>query len=344
MSNACRVIRVTRSIRLTITALTTCLLGCGERHPTMGMRSFAKLGAPTLSLHADHPSLQGDVTDAMLLDGNVFVLQAADARVAAISSSDGHLLWRFGRRGAGPTEFASPTSMFLLREGGLGVVDPRQGRITLLSASGDLRGTISGEALSSEVHNACDVGAAGILAIHLPKFALVRFDSTGSVAARDSLRWPDPRMNEVMQFQQGFFARSHAGPCVIFSMRGNYFSEFSPSTLKAVEFHSYVEPYVFPKVEIRKGMPILLEHTGSSGAAFAAVFGDNLFVLAGEGSLAGRVVDMYSVASGTYRRSFKLPRRGYEIDVNQDMLLVLEDSDEGSRIELFRLPISFRAN
>lgn len=81
-----------------------------------------------------------EVEDAFLDGSRVILLQAADARVTAVDLPTGEVAWRFGRRGAGPGEFIAPTTLFALTGGGVGVVDPRQGRITRIDTSGQLVG------------------------------------------------------------------------------------------------------------------------------------------------------------------------------------------------------------
>jgi hypothetical protein len=89
-----------------------------ERQPTVVLDGFA------------------DVTGAALLgDGTVVVLDAVTHELR-FYGADGRLLTATGREGAGPGEFASPTSLARYRGDSVAVFDPALGRISLFSRAG----------------------------------------------------------------------------------------------------------------------------------------------------------------------------------------------------------------
>jgi len=281
--------------------------------------------------------MMSDIEDAFLDGPRVILLQAADARVTTVDLSTGDVVWRFGRRGAGPGEFAAPISLFARIGSGVGVVDPRQGRISLIDSSGHLVGSISGELLEKEPHNVCDVGTRGLLAIRLPGLDVARAYVHGAIVIRDSLVWPRTLMNTEYVYRQGLFARSRNGRCVVFAMRGEFFAEFDSETAKPIRFFRYLDGFDFPKMVEQRGR--LVPEVFRTSASSAAVSDNVLFVLkGGEGKSSGRIVDAYSIDDGGFLYSFALPRSSYKIDVDAGRLMVLEWPDSGSRLDIYQLP------
>ncbi len=327
-------------MRTLFTALVSSLafVGCVRDVRDPSGRVFHALGSPSLTLENSHPVMISDVEDAMLDGSNIVLLQSADARVTAVTAKTGEVAWSFGRRGAGPAEFAAPSSLFARSGGGVGVVDPRQGRITLLRSSGALENTVTGDLLEREPHNICDAGRAGLLAIRLPRLDVVRATLQGRVVVQDSLVWPDSRMNSNFLFRQGYFARSHDGRCVAIAIRGDFFAEFDAEIARPRRFFRYRDAFVYADAVPQKSGPPVVKDSRTA-ASYAAVSGDQLFVLTGGTDLTkGRTVDVYSLSDGAYAYSIALPRTAYEIDVDAGRLLVLEWPDSGSRIDLYQLP------
>ena len=90
-------------------------------------------------------------------DGNVYV---ADAQVSEIRvfGPDGAHLRTFGRKGAGPGEFTELYSLAWIGDS-LAALDPRAGRISLLSRSGEWLGQIAHPAITGPVVRLHSVGS-----------------------------------------------------------------------------------------------------------------------------------------------------------------------------------------
>jgi hypothetical protein len=69
-------------------------------------------------------------------DGRVYVVDHVNAHVLAYSP-EGRLLWRRGRKGAGPGEFQIPYRLAVGRDGRVYVYDHATGAVSVLSADGD---------------------------------------------------------------------------------------------------------------------------------------------------------------------------------------------------------------
>ena len=313
--------------------------GCQfEADPQAPTRRFVELAAPSLFIPASDTILTSFVQSALLVDDQIVLLQPHDARILALDVVTGQTKWSAGRRGAGPGEFLQPQSLFPRAGSGIGVVDSRQGRITIFSSSGSLVSEVTGDMFGREVQNVCDAGEHGLLALQLPYFGVVRANDEGKVVLRDSLVWPDTTMNRSTYFRQAFWANSREGRCVTFAMMGNYFAEFDAVALKPLAFRPYLVPLKFPKpVGERNGFPTY-DAKGSSAAA-GVISEDNFYVLyGGQREPYYRIIDVYALTDGAYRYSMMLPRQAYFIDVAGGSLLVIEISEEGQAISVFPLP------
>jgi hypothetical protein len=301
-------------------------------------RRFVELPEPMLFIPTSDTILTSFVQSALLVDDQIVLLQPQDARIIALDAVTGRPTWSAGRRGAGPGEFFQPQSMFPRVGGGFGVVDSRQGRITLFSAAGAVVGEVTGDMFGREVQNVCDTGDYGLLVLQLPYFGVVRANVQGKIVKRDSLVWPDTTMNGSTYFRQAFWANSRGGRCVTFAMMGNYFAEYDAVALLPRAFRPYVVPLKFPRpVGERNGWPTYNARVSSAGAG--AISDKDFFVLyGGQREPYDQIIDVYTLADGAYRYSMKLPRKTYFIDVLGGRLLTIETTEEGQSISLFPLP------
>lgn len=86
------------------------------------------------SFHNDNPDLiLGNVTSIRVTDSNnIYVLDSMQNTIWAFDEA-GNLINKIGRKGRGPGEFESPTSMVLVQDSLLAVLDPNQLRISLFN-------------------------------------------------------------------------------------------------------------------------------------------------------------------------------------------------------------------
>ncbi|WP_353269386.1 hypothetical protein [Gemmatimonas sp.] len=312
-------------------------VGCVENQPRK-VRTFRDLGAALWADSSGAAIGDGDVLDAMLLDSLVVMLSPDLGNVRAVSANSGQLKWVAGRKGAGPAEFASPTTLLWMTPERFAVIDPRQGRVSILASDGRFLSSISGDATSIDLHNTCYTRTGRLLGVDLARSRVIQWSMEGSVVASDSIVWPDKEMNEVFIYRQGYFARSRGSTCVLISLRGNYFLALDSASFRGAKYMPYFERYSYaPVTGYRNGYAIV--NDAGASADGSAVDGKNLFVLhVGSGSLKSRVVDVYDVSTGQYEYSIKLERPAFSVDVAGGKMMVLERSDLGIRVSVHPLP------
>ncbi len=73
-----------------------------------------------------------------LSDRSVAVFDESEMQVVALSTETGRKLWSFGRKGAGPREFSGGHQLLRDRDGNIVVLDKSNGRLTVLSQTGQI--------------------------------------------------------------------------------------------------------------------------------------------------------------------------------------------------------------
>ncbi len=281
--------------------------------------------------------LGGDVQDALIVDSNVVLLDQAQGQLRALSLVDGRRMWIAGRKGAGPGEFASPVSLVWIAEGRFVVIDTRQGRASVFSSNGLPLEQLVGSATALDLHTGCATGDGMFLSVNMSRSQIVQVGRTGSIAREDSLVWPEAPMNEYALFRQGMFARARGGPCVLISTRGGYFAVLDSLPISQATFRPYLSKYAYPpKIGERNGQPVFAP--AGTAAYWAVRDGGLLYILAdGPGDSKAQLLDVYDVARGSYLFSIKLAHPAFIFDVSGDRLLVIDDTEGGSRASLYQL-------
>ena len=314
--------------------------------PSLGISACDAAGrsdreVPTLptrerwTLRFDQNDVAADFDDVFLLDTIVLTVESSTAQISAFETDSGHQLWKRGQRGAGPGEYLEPKQLFGYSPNLVGVVDTRQGRITLLRGDGTTDRLITGERATGDLTNVCGSNDGTILAVRLPQFEIVRIDEQPEATVLYRLGWPVPIYNETPLLQQGLFARSREGDCVVYQPRGDFFFSVVGDSLPTDRFHRYSQPYPAQTLDRTKQYPQI--SPGGVAAAYAVVKADSLFVLRGgitKGDK-GRV-DVYLLQTGERVAQFTLPPQTYKFDVEGDRLIVLQSTESGSLLTLYQ--------
>src|SRR5690606_32559114 len=103
------------------------------------------------TLRFDQPEIAADFDDIFILKDRVLTVESSTAQDSAFSLDDGKQLWKKGRSGAGPGEYLEPGQLFGFSSELVGVVDTRQGRITLLRSDGSIGEIITGERVAGDL-------------------------------------------------------------------------------------------------------------------------------------------------------------------------------------------------
>lgn len=281
---------------------------------------------------ADSPA---DFDDARLFRGQVVAAESSTHRVRAFDASTGDERWVQGKKGEGPGEYVGISQLLPFSTDLLAVVDRSVGRITLLRPDGSLDRVIAGERTAGDLTNVCSTQDGSLLAVKPPRFDVVRIDSAPQARTLYRLQWPNPTYNESMLLQQGLFANSHEGTCVIFQPRGDYFFAVDGDSLPPLDrMLRYVTPYPAQRIDRSKRFPTA--SPAGIAAAWAAVQGDSAFVMRWGDVEADRgLVDVYLLSTGRRVAVFRLPRDVYRFDVHGNTLLTLRLTEEGSVLTVY---------
>lgn len=266
-----------------------------------------------------------NVSAVLLLDSTVVILQAADARLTGVNARTGEVLWHAGRRGAGPGEFTLPNSLVSFPPDRFGVVDNRAGRMLIFDARGQYLTSVSGPLFHQQMDSMCPTSDGEFLATRFPSGTTLRGTRTGEVRTERRNVWPDSKLDSAPQLTQARFARVHqsGSPCVLHTVRGNFFGVVDPVTLHMDSIRVYADSLPMPRIVMKNGFTALEQDlvTGTS-----AVIGDTLLyvLFGGVSPEAERIIDVYGAVDGGYRWSVQLPRTTFQIDIQGDRLLTLE--------------------
>lgn len=286
------------------------------------------------TLRFDQSDVAADFDDIFILGDRVLTVESSTAQVSAFALDDGEALWKIGRRGAGPGEYLQPSQLFGFSKDLVGVVDTRQGRITLLRGDGSVGHMITGERVAGDLTNVCGTFNESMLAVRLPQFEIIRITEQPEAKVLYTLRWPVPIYNETPLLQQGLFAKARNGQCVVYQPRGDFFFAVDGDSLRTDSFHRYAKAYPPQKLDRTQQFPRI--SPGGFAAGYAVVKDDSIFIL--RGGIAKEdegMVDIYLLSTGERVAIATLPAKTYKFDVAGAHLVVLQNTDSGSHLTVY---------
>lgn len=227
----------------------------------------------------------------------------------------GQLEWRFGRRGSGPGEFIRIMDVEFDSDGNLLILDVDQGRVTVISPSGEL----------VETHRALDAEQVLPKAFHPGSWSVMpgllsRQDtlwvSRTNVASRSVARPASLRYNHA-QASEGWATNMVDGGAVVFFRWSSQIVTLGPQGnvrlvfdgIEHISFPDVVEQEVTPPAE--SGLLSLrvarIDPKAVTASIAASVHESRIYVLfAGRTDQARQILDSYSM-SGDYLGSYLLP-------------------------------------
>lgn len=255
--------------------------------------------------------------------GQLFVVDRSTPRIVALDANSGAMLWKVGRIGAGPEEFAGVAALFPAREGGVAVVDFLNRRIVELSAHGEFVRTVSIAGMGQQPNQVCQYDDRFLVAdVFQPN--LLELDSTGALVEKLSPIWPD-LVNAKWESHQVSLANNDTGDrCLVALSTGRGFALLSSGENPVVA--PYVEQFeVYGLGDRAKEGE--MEVWATYGSSFV---GDTAMILfSGNSSNRSQWIDRYNSASGKYLDTYLLPFKTPRFAAGGDTLFVLDTARTG---------------
>lgn len=257
--------------------------------------------------------------------GRLFVFDRALAQLVALDPNTGALLWKVGRLGQGPEEFAGVSALFLDRAGGVGVVDSRNGRIARVDPLGQFISLVPTGTVGHQVGQVCAFGESQFVAADVFSPSLIMMDSTGALIRTLSPIWPDLVDLPSIDSRLVLLWNDEAGKrCLVALLTGRGFALLSAAQEPTLV--SYVERFDVYGVG---------ERQGEGEVAFTAVFdaefvADTVTILfTGRTEDRARLLDRYSGVSGEYLGTYLLPFKTVEFAAGGRLVFALDPSETG---------------
>lgn len=248
----------------------------------------------------------------------LYVFDDALLRLAALEATTGRLLWRVGRLGQGPGEFAGVGSILPTPGGGVGIVDLANRRLTLVSASGAVSASISLAAMGSQPNQVCASADRFLVADAFQPFLQV-MDSAGAPTERLLPIWHD-LVGTGWESRQVMLRNDEtASKCLVALFSGRGFAILTPDGGKVTV--PYVETFDVFGTGARRD-----EGTMAFWATVDASFdGDTVLIhFAGKTADKYRLIDRYDANSGAYLGSARLPFRSPEIASGRGLVFAVD--------------------
>ena len=247
--------------------------------------------------------------------GGLVVADWGDFSIRELSAS-GELVWQFGRSGPGPGEFLAILDFHFADDGNLHVLDPRNRRVTVVSATGDLVETVPvpGGEPAALLPASFDPGYFAVVPHTNKKDTLWRsFSKTGG--RHRTVLMPSEVAFDHDLAGEGWAAEIPGGRAVVF-FRWSSRMIILEADGNASVVADGIEAIPFPElVAVERSGPgwtvsgFKVDPKAVKAARGATATASRIFVLyVGATGHAGRVVDTYSTQDGEYLGSYLFPR------------------------------------
>jgi hypothetical protein len=244
----------------------------------------------------------------------------------------GRLLWRFGRTGRGPEEFAHPRDIKMDRQGRTWVLDITNGRIAIIGDDGSLEERIPLSAVGRTAEGIVPEASGGAILLTLEaERPIVRLSRSGKIVERAAFPSPEHELMHPLASQLVVGHDPRDGTWVAAYGLGDGFFSFR-STRWLGYRGRYIESVEFPRVAQRarfgfgRRERVSWLTDGSFAAESVSIYGGRVFVFFGGNSPdRHRAMDVYSVADGSYVESLRLPVRSRHAVYADGMIYALHE-------------------
>jgi hypothetical protein len=237
----------------------------------------------------------------------IYWFDYGDGRLTAMDTT-GRLLWRAGRRGQGPGEFANPTSLLAVRGGGVVVVDGGAARFARIDDAGRFVRLVS----SVDIPQRLARGPGSTLLAfggQSGRPTATQLDSAfAPMRTLPWAGWPDSASGLATQLR---VASGAAGQVAAVSTVTARIFPLRPGTLALDSGVDGLDARPLPpRVPLAgdNGLVVAGFPAGTKPAIRdAAIVGEYLFVIPAGEAFEGRTLDIYGATTGRYLASLRLP-------------------------------------
>ena len=259
-------------------------------------------------------------------------------------SAEGEVLWTFGREGGGPGEFRTVRGIAQLPGGRAAVVDNVNERLTIIDRDGRLASETNLSGIAPESVASLNDGSL-VMLTRLDDPAFLLSDENGTVV--DSMDFPSPAYPALTLIaRQGRVVGAGEEWAFGFTV-GNGWWRMGGN--RAAEGFPYAEHADFPglvttvREAVVDGRVATVRSTQAAERVSTAldfgVRGDTLFVhYYGETEYRGYLLDLFSLAEGSYFGSVLLPERARYVAMGPDAIYTLR-SDPFPVLTAYRMTI-----
>jgi hypothetical protein len=255
------------------------------------------------------PAVESPLLLPLLLaaSGGLFVVFDYGDHAVKAFRLNGTLLWKLGRSGGGPREFANPTDLQADQDNRFWVLDPNNLRVTIIDSLGEVvrmvrlpRPVTRIIPLQGGLSVALDNSATFAFLLNEDGRVLDTVPRPGSLAEAAALAL-EARVTSAGQGRAGIITFLYGGALVEVSREG-----------RVTRYVAGVEPIDLPKIvqwERAGALFTRLDPAAPYGALAVSSQGDDVYVVfAGKTRHAGGLVDIYGTEDLAYRGSLTTPR------------------------------------
>lgn len=236
----------------------------------------------------------------------VYYYDYSDGRLSAIDAN-GQLLWRAGRRGQGPNEWANPTSILGVRGGGVAVVDVASSRFTRVDANGRFIRLVTTRDIPQRLARGPNATFIAFGGQNGRPTATLLDSAFAPIRALPWSGWPDSASGLATQLRVASGANGRVA--AVSTVTGRVFPLRPSLTLDSGADGLDARPLP-PRIPLAgdNGLVVAGFPAGTKPAVRdVAIVGDHLFVIPAGEAFDGRTLDVYRATSGAYLASIRMP-------------------------------------
>lgn len=270
-------------------------------------------------------------TMVALTEDGVVVWDRDQSRLLSFSD-EGELRWIYGRKGAGPGEFAGVTQIAVDHTNRVWVLDPDNVRISIIGSNGELERAFRIPDVG-HVDRLVPLGDDRAMLMGLDPMVHMVDDHGALQGSRAHPYLSYATLHPISAYNRALYD-AESDSAVFFFYYGGGFLRTDPELTPVATLTSYVENIPFPEVVVQRtegadgtvrtsSMVNASRLAAKAGTADAGVLN---ILFQGDTEYGNRMIDRYSIGSGEYLGSWLLPDSARTIDVRRGLVAALVEN------------------